>query len=158
MLQMKASEFQFALLQLEEFEKCLEKLENHLKGYTEAQDHLNQEDDGSDHFMSQMLGLTALSPEMETLNEVSFKLPLSDVTAKSLQNLNWQWSQKTAMVLEQCSELQTIQADDKAFLQQCQNWVHFLERMKEGLKENVAGTTERLKEQQREYEVMFLKI
>ncbi|XP_062823576.1 nesprin-2 [Anolis carolinensis] len=158
MLQMKASEFQFALLQLEEFEKCLEKLENHLKGYTEAQDHLNQEDDGSDHFMSQMLGLTALSPEMETLNEVSFKLPLSDVTAKSLQNLNWQWSQKTAMVLEQCSELQTIQADDKAFLQQCQNWVHFLERMKEGLKENVAGTTERLKEQQREYEILQAEI
>uniref|UniRef100_A0A803TY05 Spectrin repeat containing nuclear envelope protein 2 n=1 Tax=Anolis carolinensis TaxID=28377 RepID=A0A803TY05_ANOCA len=106
----------------------------------------------------QMLGLTALSPEMETLNEVSFKLPLSDVTAKRLQNLNWQWSQKTAMVLEQCSELQTIQADDKAFLQQCQNWVHFLERMKEGLKENVAGTPERLKEQQREYEILQAEI
>ncbi|XP_067324598.1 nesprin-2 [Anolis sagrei] len=158
MLQMKASEFQFALLQLEGFEKCLEKLENHLKVYTEAQDHLNQEDNSSDRLMSQMLGLTALTPEMETLNEVSFKLPLSDVTAKRLQSLNWQWSQKTAMVLEQCSELQTIQADDKRFLQQCQNWVHFLERMKEGLKENVAGTHEGLKEQQREYEILQAEI
>nr|XP_060611126.1 nesprin-2 [Anolis sagrei ordinatus] len=158
MLQMKASEFQFALLQLESFEKCLEKLENHLKVYTEAQDQLNQEDNSSDRLMSQMLGLTALTPEMETLNEVSFKLPLSDVTAKRLQSLNWQWSQKTAMVLEQCSELQTIQADDKGFLQQCQNWVHFLERMKEGLKENVAGTHEGLKEQQREYEILQAEI
>ncbi|KAH0620304.1 hypothetical protein JD844_020517 [Phrynosoma platyrhinos] len=118
MLQMKGNEFQFGLLQLESFENCLEKLENHIKGYTEVLDHLKEEDKDSDQLMSLMLNLSALSPDMETLNEISFRLPLSDVTTKRLQSLNWQWSQKTAMVLEQCSELQNIQADDKEFLQQ----------------------------------------
>lgn len=53
-------------------------------------------------FQIQALGLTALSPEMESLNDVSFKLPLSDLSAKRLQDLNWQWTQRTAMALEQC--------------------------------------------------------
>ncbi|XP_042310386.1 nesprin-2 isoform X2 [Sceloporus undulatus] len=158
MLQIKGNEFQFGLLQLESFENCLEKLENHIKGYTEALDHLHEEDKDSDQLMSQMLSLVALSPDMETLNEVSFKLPLGDVTTKRLQSLNWQWAQKTAMVLEQCSELQNIQEDDKEFLQQCQNWVQFLERMKKGLKENMAGTQEKLKEQQRECEILQAEI
>uniref|UniRef100_A0A8D2IHH5 Spectrin repeat containing nuclear envelope protein 2 n=1 Tax=Varanus komodoensis TaxID=61221 RepID=A0A8D2IHH5_VARKO len=103
---------------------------------------------------SQMLSLTALSPEMEALNEVSFRLPLGDFTAERLQRLNWQWTQKSAALLEQCSELQDVQSDDKKFLQRCQNWVQFLERMKEGLKEKVAGTLDKLCEQQREYEML----
>ncbi|XP_062974204.1 nesprin-2-like [Elgaria multicarinata webbii] len=158
MLQMKANEFQFGLLQLEGFEKCLEKLENHIKDSKEALDNLNEEEEDSDLLTSQMLSLTALSPEMESLNEVSFRLPLSDFTAKRLQDLNWQWAQKTAMVLEQCSELPDVQSDDKVFLQRCQNWVQFLERTKEGLKENVAGTLEELREQQREYEILQAEI
>ncbi|XP_044291548.1 nesprin-2 isoform X3 [Varanus komodoensis] len=154
MLQMKADELQFGLSQLEGFEKCLEKLENHVKNCTEVLDNLNQEEKDPDLLMSQMLSLTALSPEMEALNEVSFRLPLGDFTAERLQRLNWQWTQKSAALLEQCSELQDVQSDDKKFLQRCQNWVQFLERMKEGLKEKVAGTLDKLCEQQREYEML----
>ncbi|XP_054826558.1 nesprin-2-like isoform X2 [Eublepharis macularius] len=157
MLQMKVNEFQFSLLQLENFENRLEQLENHVKETVEVLDNLDHGEEGSELFMSQMLGLIALSPEMESLNEVSFKLPLGDFTAKRLQNLNWQWAQKTAMAQEQCSELQDTPSDEK-FLQRCQKWVQFLERMKESLKENVAGTLEELQEQQRDYEILQAEI
>ncbi|XP_060117529.1 nesprin-2 [Heteronotia binoei] len=157
MLQMKVNEFQFSLLQLEDFENCLEQLENRVKETTEALDSPNQGDEGSDLLMSQMLGLTALSPEMENLNEVSLKLPLGDFTAKRLQSLNRLWAQKTAMALEQCSELQEIQSDEK-FLARCQKWVQFFEKVKERLKDDVAGTLQELEEQQRDYEIMQAEI
>ncbi|XP_053143373.1 nesprin-2 isoform X2 [Hemicordylus capensis] len=154
MLQTKENEFQSGLVQLEDFENCLERLENDVKASIEVLDNLNQGDEDTDLVMSQMMGLTALAPEMESLNEDSFKLPLSDFTAKRLQGLNWQWTQKTAMALEQCRELQGLQSDEKKFLQRCQNWVQFLEKMKEGLKEKVPGTLEKLREQQRGYEML----
>uniref|UniRef100_A0A670I786 Spectrin repeat containing nuclear envelope protein 2 n=1 Tax=Podarcis muralis TaxID=64176 RepID=A0A670I786_PODMU len=106
---------------------------------------------------SQMLVLTALSPEMESLNEFSFRFPLSDFTAKRLQDLNWQWTQKKAMALEKCCELQSIQSDEK-FIQRCQKWALFQEKMKEVLREDMAGSLEGLRKQQREYEVMLLTV
>lgn len=56
-----------------------------------------------------------------------------------------------------CSELQGIQSDEKKFLQKCQNWVQFLEKAKEDLKRKVPGTLEKLQEQQKQHEVMFLE-
>uniref|UniRef100_A0ABM5FBV7 Nesprin-2 isoform X3 n=1 Tax=Pogona vitticeps TaxID=103695 RepID=A0ABM5FBV7_9SAUR len=158
MLQLKEKELQLGVLQLEGFENCLEKLENHIKTSEETQGNLSQEEKDSNLLMSQFLGLVALSPEMESVNEVSLRLLLSDFTAKRLQSLNWQWSQKTAMLLEQCSELQDIKSDDRTFCQRCQTWVQFLERTKEALKENVAGTLEELQEQHREYEILQAEI
>lgn len=60
------------------------------------------------YFQNQTLELAALSPSIESLNEASIKLPLSDFTMKKMQNLTRQWSQKTAAALECCrSERQT---------------------------------------------------
>ncbi|XP_060127427.1 nesprin-2 isoform X4 [Zootoca vivipara] len=157
MLQMKENEFEFDLLQLKHFETCLENLENHVKGSTEVLDNLNQDTEDSDVLMSQLLVLTALSPEMESLNEFSYRFPLSDFTAKRLQNLNWQWTQKKAMALEKCCELQGIQSDEK-FIQRCQKWVLFQEKMKEVLREDMAGSLEGLRKQQREYEALQAEI
>uniref|UniRef100_A0A8C3T368 Spectrin repeat containing nuclear envelope protein 2 n=1 Tax=Chelydra serpentina TaxID=8475 RepID=A0A8C3T368_CHESE len=109
----------------------------------------------SDEFESHMLELSAVSPDIENLNEVSFRLPLSDFTVKKLQSLNRQWAQKTATALEHCSEFEGIPSDEKKFLQKCENWVQFLEKMKEGLKVNIAGRFEKLQEQQRIYEMTF---
>ncbi|XP_026554203.1 nesprin-2 [Pseudonaja textilis] len=158
MLQMKADVYQYGLLQMENFGNSLEKLENHVKNSTEILDNSCENNKNLELLMSQLLSLTSLSPEMERLNEVSFRLPLCDFTVKRLQNLNRQWTQKTALVLEQCSELQKDQSDDKNFLQQCQNWVQFLERMKESLKENMPATLEKLQEQQKEYEILQTEI
>lgn len=53
-------------------------------------------------FQNQTLELAALSPSIESLNEASIKLPLSDFTLKKMQSLTRQWSQKTAAALECC--------------------------------------------------------
>uniref|UniRef100_A0A8C0F7Z5 Spectrin repeat containing nuclear envelope protein 2 n=1 Tax=Bubo bubo TaxID=30461 RepID=A0A8C0F7Z5_BUBBB len=112
-----------------------------------------------DEFENHTLDLAALSPSIESLNEASIKLPLSDFTLKKMQSLTRQWSQKTAAALERCSMLEGTQNDEKKFFQKCENWMKFLEKMKEALKTNIPGQFEELQEQQRVYEVkLTLKI
>uniref|UniRef100_A0A8B9BV85 Spectrin repeat containing nuclear envelope protein 2 n=1 Tax=Anser brachyrhynchus TaxID=132585 RepID=A0A8B9BV85_9AVES len=108
------------------------------------------------YFQNHTLELAALSPSIESLNEASIKLPLSDFTLKKMQSLTRQWSQKTATALELCrSEFvhEGTQNDEKKFFQKCENWIKFLEKMKEALKTNIPGRFEELQEQQRVYEV-----
>uniref|UniRef100_A0A663F6D7 Spectrin repeat containing nuclear envelope protein 2 n=1 Tax=Aquila chrysaetos chrysaetos TaxID=223781 RepID=A0A663F6D7_AQUCH len=105
------------------------------------------------HFQNHTLELAALSPSIESLNEASIKLPLSDFTLKKMQSLTRQWNQKTAAALERCSMLEGTQNDDKKFFQKCENWMKFLEKMREALKTNIPGRFEELQEQQRVYEV-----
>ncbi|XP_074921846.1 nesprin-2 [Chelonoidis abingdonii] len=160
MLQMKSDEFEFNLLQLMDFNNCLGTVEARIKTPIEVLDklYLQRKEDDSELLMSHTLELTAMSPGIENLNEVSFRLPLSDFTVKKLQNLNRQWAQKTATALEHCSEFERIQSDEKKFLQKCENWIQFLEKMKEGLKVNIAGRFEKLQEQQRIYEMLQAEI
>uniref|UniRef100_A0A8B9GDL0 Spectrin repeat containing nuclear envelope protein 2 n=1 Tax=Amazona collaria TaxID=241587 RepID=A0A8B9GDL0_9PSIT len=54
------------------------------------------------YFQNHTLKLAALSPSIESLNEASIRLPLSDFTVKKMQSLIRQWSQKTAAALEYC--------------------------------------------------------
>ncbi|XP_009946695.1 PREDICTED: nesprin-2-like, partial [Leptosomus discolor] len=154
MLQRKLDEFEFNLLQLEDFKNCLDTLEGQVKNCTDAFDSLclEGEKDNSELLMNRTLELAALSPSIESLNEASIKLPLSDFTLKKMQSLTWQWSQKTAAALECCSMLEGNQNDEKKFLQKCENWMKFLEKMKEALKTNIPGRFEELQEQQRVYE------
>ncbi|XP_021259548.1 nesprin-2 isoform X4 [Numida meleagris] len=160
MLQRKLDEFEFNLLQLEDFKNCLETLEGHVKNCTDAFDslHLEGETDNSELLMNHMLELAALSPSIESLNEASIKLPLSEFTLKKMQNLTRQWSQKTATALEHCSVLEGTQTDEKKFFQKCENWMKFLEKMKEALKTDIPGRFEELQEQQRVYEMLQTEI
>ncbi|XP_042670139.1 nesprin-2 isoform X5 [Centrocercus urophasianus] len=160
MLQRKLDELEFNLLQLEDFKNCLETLEGHVKNCTDAFDslHLDGETDNSELLMNHTLELAALSPSIESLNEASIKLPLSDFILKKMQSLTRQWSQKTATALEHCSVLEGTQTDEKKFLQKCENWMKFLEKMKEALKTNVPGRFEELQEQQRVYEMLQTEI
>ncbi|NXI70462.1 SYNE2 protein, partial [Anseranas semipalmata] len=160
MLQRKLDEFEFNLLQLEDFKNCLETLEGHVKNCTDAFDslHLDAETDNSELVMNHTLELAALSPSIESLNEASIKLPLSDFTLKKMQSLTRQWSQKTATALERCSVHEGTQNDEKKFFQKCENWIKFLEKMKEALKTNIPGRFEELQEQQRVYEMLQTEI
>ncbi|KAM6392914.1 nesprin-2 [Pluvialis apricaria] len=160
MLQGKLDEFEFNLLQLEDFQNCLETLEGHVKNCTDAFDSLclEGEADSSELLMNHTLELAALSPSIESLNEASIKLPLSDFTLKKMQSLTRQWSQKTATALERCSVLEGTQNDEKKFFQKCEKWMKFLEKMKEALKTNIPGRFEELQEQQRVYEMLQTEI
>ncbi|XP_064368021.1 nesprin-2 isoform X2 [Dromaius novaehollandiae] len=160
MLQRKLDEFEFNLLQLEDFRNCLETLESHVKNCADALDNLSLEGeaDNAELLMNHTLELAALSPSIESLNEASIKLPLSDFTLKKMQSLTRQWSQKTATALERCSELEGTQTDEKKFFQKCENWMKFLEKMKEALKADIPGRFEELQEQQRVYEMLQTEI
>ncbi|XP_064278968.1 nesprin-2 isoform X2 [Passer domesticus] len=159
MLQRKLDELQFNLLQLEDFNNCLETLEGRVKNCTDTFDSLClEEGDNSELLMNQTLELAALSPSIESLNEASIKLPLSDFTLKKMQSLTRQWSQKTAAALECCSMLEGTQNDEKKFFQKCEKWMKFLEKMKEALKTDIPGRFEELQEQQRVYEMLQTEI
>ncbi|XP_065694805.1 nesprin-2 isoform X2 [Patagioenas fasciata] len=160
MLQRKLDELEFNLSQLEDFKKCLETLEDHVKNCTDTFDSLclEGETDNSELLLNHTLELAALSPSIESLNEASIKLPLSDFTLKKMQSLTRQWSQKTAAALERCSILEGAQNDEKKFFQKCENWMKFLEKMKEALKTNIPGRFEELQEQQRVYEMLQTEI
>ncbi|XP_063015844.1 nesprin-2 isoform X4 [Melospiza melodia melodia] len=159
MLQRKLDELQFNLLQLEDFNNCLETLEGRVKNCTDTFDSLClEEGDNSELLMNQTLELAALSPSIESLNEASIKLPLSDFTLKKMQSLTRQWSQKTAAALECCSMLEGTQNDEKKFFQKCEKWMKFLEKMKEALKTDIPGRFEELQEQQRIYEMLQTEI
>ncbi|KAM6445512.1 nesprin-2 isoform 2-T3 [Rhynochetos jubatus] len=158
--QRKLDELQFHLMQLDDLEYCFETLEGPVKNCIDAFDNLclDGETDNSELLVKHTLELAALSPSIESLNEASIKVPLSDFTLKKIQTLTWQWSQKTAAALERCSLIEGTQNDEKKFLQKCENWMKSLEKFKEASKPNIPGRFEELQEQQRVCEMLQTEI
>ncbi|XP_004370998.1 nesprin-2 [Trichechus manatus latirostris] len=159
MLLVKANEFQFVLSQFKDFEDHLESLKCLIMHEEENLDKLYQQEkeENSDMILNHVLALTAQSPDIERLNEVSLKLPLSDIAVKTLQNMNRQWIRATATALERCSELQGIGLNEK-FLYCCETWVQLLEKIEEMLKVNIASNLQALLEQQKSYEMLEAEI
>ncbi|XP_022426107.2 nesprin-2 isoform X3 [Delphinapterus leucas] len=159
MLLMKTNEFKFVLSQFKDFGDQLDSLKGLITHEEENLDKLyQQEKEGNpDLFLNHVLALTAQSPDIEHLNEVSLKLPLSDVAVKTLQNVNRQWIRATATALERCSELQGIGLNQK-FLYCCEKWVQLLEKIEEMLKVNIADSLPALLEQQKTYEMLEAEV
>ncbi|PNJ70701.1 SYNE2 isoform 5 [Pongo abelii] len=111
----------------------------------------------ANEFENHVLALTAQSPDIEHLNEVSLKLPLSDIAVKTLQNMNRQWIRATATALERCSELQGIGLNEK-FLYCCEKWIQLLEKIEEALKVDMANSLPELLEQQKTYEMLEAEV
>ncbi|XP_036094192.1 nesprin-2 isoform X6 [Rousettus aegyptiacus] len=155
MLLVKANEFEFVLSQFKDFGDRLESLKGLIMHEEENLDKLyQQEKEGNpESFLTHVLALTAQSPDVEHLNEISLKLPLSDIAVKTLQNMNRRWIRATATALECCSELQEIGLNEK-FLYCYEKWVQLLEKIEEGLKQNVADSLPALLEQQKTYEML----
>ncbi|XP_063097180.1 nesprin-2 isoform X2 [Cavia porcellus] len=159
MLLMKASEFEFVLSQFKEFGDQLESLQDLIIREEENLDKLYQleKEENPDSFLNHVLALTAQAPAIERLNEVSLRLPLSDVAVKTLQQVNRQWVRATATALDRCSELQGIGLNEK-FLRYCEKWVLLLERSEEALRENVANSLPALREQQKTLEMLEAEV
>ncbi|XP_045666543.1 nesprin-2 isoform X3 [Ursus americanus] len=159
MLLMKANEFEFVLSQFKDFGDQLESLKGLIVHEEENLDKLNHQEKEAnpDLFLNHVLAMTAQSPDVEHLNEVSLKLPLSDIAVKTLQNVNRRWIRATATALERCSELQGIGLNEK-FLYCCEKWVQLLEKIEETLKVNVADSLPALLEQQKTYEMLEAEV
>jgi len=159
MLLVKANEFEFVLSQFKDFGDHLESLKGLIMHEEENLDKLchQEKEENPDLFLNHVLALTAQSPDVEHLNEVSLKLPLSDIAIKTLQNTNRQWIRATATALERCSELQGIGLNEK-FLYCCEKWVQCLEKIEEMLKVNLADSLPALLEQQKTYEMLEAEV
>ncbi|XP_049755484.1 nesprin-2 isoform X1 [Elephas maximus indicus] len=159
MLLVKGNEFEFVLSQFKDFEDHLESLKGLIMHEEENLDKLYQQEkeENFDSILNHVLALTAQSPDIERLNEVSLKLPLSDIAVKTLQNMNRQWIRATATALERSSELQGIGLNEK-FLYCCEKWVQLLDKIEEMLKVNMASNLQALLEQQKSYAMLEAEV
>ncbi|XP_021103430.1 nesprin-2 isoform X2 [Heterocephalus glaber] len=159
MLLMKANEFKLILSQFKEFGEQLESLQDLIIHEEENLDKIYQleKEENPDSFLNHVLALAALSPDIERLNEVSLRLPLSDVAMKTLQDMNRQWTRAMAKALDRCSELQGIGLNEQ-FLRYCEKWVHLLERLEEALGVKIADSLLALREQQKTYEMLEAEV
>ncbi|XP_054546967.1 nesprin-2 isoform X3 [Talpa occidentalis] len=159
MLLMKANEFELILSEFKDFGDRLESLKGFIMHEEENLDKLYQQEkeENPDIFLNHVLALTAQSPDVERLNEVSLKLPLSDMAVKTLQNMNRQWVRVTATALERSSELQGIELNEK-FLHCCEKWVQLLDKIEDALKVNLADCLPALLEQQKMYEMLEAEV
>ncbi|XP_073098376.1 nesprin-2 isoform X4 [Manis javanica] len=159
MLLRKANEFEFVLSQFKDFGDQLESLKTLIMCEEENSDKLYHQgkEENPDSFLKHVLALTARSPDVEHLNEVSLKLPLSDIAVKTLQNMNRQWIRATATALERCRELQGIGLNEK-FLHCCEKWVQLLEKVEAALQMDIADSLPALLEQQKTYETLEAEV
>ena len=51
-------------------------------------------------FQMGLLELSGFSPDLDILNELSYRLTLSDPATHRLQSLNWSWAQASARAVE----------------------------------------------------------
>ncbi|XP_075804010.1 nesprin-2 isoform X6 [Microtus pennsylvanicus] len=159
MLLAKSNEFEIVLAQLKDFGDRLDYLKDLIMHEEENLNKLYHEEteEVPGSFLNHVLVLTAQSPDIERLNEESLRLPLSDITIKTLQNVNRQWIRATATALDHCSKLQGNGLKEN-FLHYCEKWTQLLEKMKEALAVNVAHSLPALREQQKTYEMLEAEV
>ncbi|KAG9336608.1 hypothetical protein JZ751_002955 [Albula glossodonta] len=135
----RQEQLQEELEQLQELSSSLEFLEKHLK---DCEGRLTATLDPShgDIPKADLLVLSALASDLDVLNELSYRLALSDPISRRLQTLNRQWALASAHALEQCSELQAEVLRQQSFEQKCESWMGFLQSMEDNLAIDVAGS------------------
>ncbi|XP_028808913.1 nesprin-1 isoform X6 [Denticeps clupeoides] len=149
---------------VQEYESFMEQLESLTQQCAEADQVLKEPDPGGSSDLSsihermeklkdQMLKLSSLSPDLERLNELGYRLPLSDKEIKRMQSLNRSWSSNSAHIIERFSKLQAIQLQQQSFLEKCETWLSFLGETEEKLAREISGNYQSLLKQQREHEL-----
>ncbi|XP_039537650.1 nesprin-1-like isoform X2 [Pimephales promelas] len=101
----------------------------------------------------QMLKFSSMSPDVERLSELGYRLPLNDSEIKRMQNLNRSWSTTSAQTTERFSKLQALILQQQTFLEKCETWMEFLEQTEEKLTVEISGNFQSLMEQQRAHEL-----
>ncbi|KAG7466266.1 hypothetical protein MATL_G00163020 [Megalops atlanticus] len=147
-LDCKLEQLQEELEQLQELNSSLESLETHLK---DSEGRLTRPLDPGhmDVTKAGLLALSAMSPDLDVLNELSHRVAISDPVARRLQTLNRQWALASSRAVERCSELQAEALRQQSFEQKCQSWMDFLQSMEDNLAVDIAGCYPGLREQLR---------
>ncbi|KAG7239212.1 hypothetical protein INR49_029965 [Caranx melampygus] len=100
-----------------------------------------------------LLKLSSLSPDLERVNELVYRQPVSDKDVKQLQSLNRAWAAHCAHLTERFSKLQAVVLQQQSFLQKCEAWMDFLSQTEKKLAAEISGNYQSLLEQQRDHEL-----
>ncbi|MCJ8731019.1 hypothetical protein PDJAM_G00191190 [Pangasius djambal] len=146
----KLGEMQEDIKQLQDFKQLLESLETHLKEWTSRQRDTHTQD--TDVSKCDLLALSRRSADVEMLNELSYRLTLSDPVTRRLQSLSRTWAQASALAQERCSELQAVSLQQQVFEERCETWMSFLQRMEDSLAGEIASNYPGLREQLRTHQ------
>ncbi|KAK7140539.1 hypothetical protein R3I94_012967 [Phoxinus phoxinus] len=133
------------LEQFQEFERLYQSLETQLQQWESKQ---RMESEHTDISQLGLMEISSLSPDLDLLNTLSYRLTLSDPVTQKLQHLNRKWAQASAHAQEKCSELQAASLHRQSFEQRCESWLAFLQRMEDSLAVEIASTYPGLREQQ----------
>ncbi|XP_049759928.1 nesprin-1 isoform X14 [Elephas maximus indicus] len=152
---------QAGVLDYETFAKSLEGLEAWV---VEAEEILQGQDPSHSSDLStiqermeelkgQMLRFSSMSPDLDHLNELGYRLPLSDKEIKRMQNLNRHWSLISSQTTERFSKLQSFLLQHQTFSEKCETWMEFLVETEQKLAVEISGKYEHLLEQRRAHEL-----
>lgn len=141
-----------------------EKLETLMRNAEEAEEVLKESDTVSspelgvvqsrmEKLKVHLLKLSSLSPDLERVNELVYRLPVSDRDVKKLQSLNRAWATHCAHLTERFSKLQAVLLQQQSFLQKCEAWMDFLSQTDQKLAAEISGNYQSLLEQQRDHEL-----
>ncbi|XP_028253699.1 nesprin-1 [Parambassis ranga] len=100
-----------------------------------------------------LLKLSSLSPDLERVNELVYRLPVSDRDVQQLQSLNRSWATHSAHLTERFSKLQSMVLQQQSFLQKCETWMDFLSQTEKKLAAEISGNYQSLLDQQRDHEL-----
>ncbi|XP_042563111.1 nesprin-1-like, partial [Clupea harengus] len=100
-----------------------------------------------------MLNLSSWSPDVERLNDLGYRLPLSDHQRKHLQGLNRTWNTLSAHTIERYSKLQATHLQRLSFLEKCEAWLDFLSCSEERLAVEISGNHHSLLQQQKDHKL-----
>ncbi|XP_009867463.1 PREDICTED: nesprin-1, partial [Apaloderma vittatum] len=102
---------------------------------------------------SQMLKFSSMTPDLDHLNELGYRLPLNDKEIKRMQNLNRQWSLISSQTTERFSKLQSFLLQQQTFLEKCETWMDLLVQTELNMAAEISGNYQTLLEQQRAHEL-----
>ncbi|CAL9692474.1 unnamed protein product [Knipowitschia caucasica] len=106
-----------------------------------------------DKLKIELLKLSSLAADLERVNDVVYRLPVSDTDIKQLQSLNRSWAAHSAHLTERFSKLQAMMLQHQSFLQKCEKWMDFLSQTEQKLAAEISGNYQSLLEQQRDHEL-----
>ncbi|KAI1897766.1 hypothetical protein AGOR_G00086650 [Albula goreensis] len=123
-----------------DFHSCLESLEQRLRGNESRLSSTPEHELNPKLLKTELLELTDLTSDLDSLNELGRSIALSDRTSHRLQELRMLWSRTSSHAVEMSCKLQAGVLLRQNFGQKCESWVNFLQRVEESLpKEDAAG-------------------
>uniref|UniRef100_A0AAR2ILP8 Spectrin repeat containing, nuclear envelope 1b n=1 Tax=Pygocentrus nattereri TaxID=42514 RepID=A0AAR2ILP8_PYGNA len=154
LLEASVNDYESFTDELDSLSRCPEEAEEILKESDPAGSaELSCLQERMEKLKAHMLKLSRLSPDLERLNGLGYRLPLNDQEMKGLQNLNRSWASSSAHTTERFSKLQAVVLQKQSFLEKCEEWLAFLTQTEEKLAAGISGNYQSLLEQQREHEL-----